>query len=223
MHPVRHAAWLVIASMILAACNEGGGSGTGNVPPPAPPPASPPQGANRAPTITVASKSMVLVGRQLKLRPKASDPDGQSLSFSISNKPSWFSFSAQTGEVSGRPTAADVGTYENIRISASDGQAQASVTLSISVVASADGRATLSWNAPTQRTDGSPLVDLAGFRVYFGTASDDLSEVIEVRDAGARNRVIEDLTSGTWYFAATAFDKSGAESPRSNTASKTIA
>jgi hypothetical protein len=226
MHPVRHATWLVIASVLLAACNKGGGSGTpSNVAPPTSttPPVTSSTPANRAPVISIQSNAEILVGRELTLRPSASDPDGQSLSFTISNRPSWLSFSAQTGEISGTPGAADVGTYDNIRITVSDGQAQASATFSVAVLAAATGRATLSWNAPTQRTDGTPLVDLAGFRVYYGTSANDLSQVIEVRDPGARSWVIEDLTSGTWYFAATAFDQSGAESSRSNTASKTIA
>ena len=93
----------------------------------------------------------------------------------------------------------------------------------MTVTATAAGRATLSWNAPTQRTDGTPLVDLAGFRVYFGSSAGDLRYVIEVRDPGARSALVEDLTIGTWYFAATAYDTSGAESNRSKTASKTIA
>ena len=225
-HPMRHTAWLVIAGVLLAACNKGGNSATaGNVSPPAAttPPSTTSTSSNRAPVISIQSKAEILVGREWTLRPSASDPDGQSLSFTISNRPSWMSFSAQTGEVSGMPGAADVGTYDNIRITVSDGQAQASATFSVAVLAAATGRATLSWNAPTQRTDGTPLVDLAGFRVYYGTSANDLSQVIEVRDPGARSWVIEDLTSGTWYFAATAFDQSGAESSKSNTASKTIA
>jgi hypothetical protein len=223
-HPIRHMTWLVIASVLLAACNKSGNGASSSAVPPAS--ASPPTGssapANRAPVITMPPAGEVLVGRQFSLRPSASDPDGQSLSFSISNRPSWLSFSSQTGEVSGTPGAADVGTYTNIRITVSDGQANASVTFGITVLAAATGRATVSWSAPTQRTDGTPLTDLAGFRVYYGNASNSLTQIVEVRDPGARSWVIEDLTRGTWYFAATAFDQTGAESSRSNTASKTI-
>jgi hypothetical protein len=93
----------------------------------------------------------------------------------------------------------------------------------VTVAQAAAGRATVSWLAPDTNVDGSPLTDLAGFRVYYGSAPGDLRYVIQVADPGARNRVIENLTIGTWYFAATAYDQSGSESARSNVASKAIA
>lgn len=222
---VRHLLWILTVSVMVTACNEGGSGSSGSTgapPSSSPPPASNPPPANQAPRISLSSQS-VLVGRELRARPTASDPDGQSLTFSISNRPSWLSFNSQTGEIYGTPADADVGTYDNVRITASDGQAETSVTISITVTQSTTGRATLSWNAPSQRTDGTPLTDLAGFRVYYGNSGSDLRYVIEIKDPGARSWVIENLTAGTWYFAATAFDISGAESDRSNTASKAIA
>jgi hypothetical protein len=219
MHSIRGAAWLVMASLLLSAC-KGGGSDTSTSATPTPPSSSVP--VNRAPSISAPTESTVLVGRELKLTPSASDPDGQALTFTVDNKPSWLSFSAQTGELVGTPGDADVGTYSNIRITVSDGQATASRTISITVAAAVTGRATLSWSAPTERTDGAPLTDLAGFKIYYGNSPGSLGSVIEIRDAGARSWVVENLTQGTWYFAATAFDTSGTESARSNPASKTI-
>ena len=179
--------------------------------------------ANGAPTITVTAHHSVLVGREIVVRPRAGDPKGKGLKFGVSNKPAWMTFSETTGQLRGTPSAADVATYENIRITASNGQGQASAKTSISVLASAAGRATLSWSAPAQRTDGSALTNLAGFRIYYGNSADDLRFVIEVKDPGARSWVVEDLTTGTWYFAATAFDSVNAESARSGVASKSIA
>jgi hypothetical protein len=209
---------LATATNLLVACLGGGGSGTsGDLPRVTPPP-----GANRAPTISVASTLELLVGRGLTITPSASDPDGDALVFSVSNRPPWMSFSARTGVLDGTPGAGDVGVYSLV-ITVSDGNAQTSGQASVMVVQAAAGRATLSWQAPAQRTDGSPLTDLAGFRVYFGNSADDLRYIIQVADPGARSRVIEDLTVGTWFFAATAYDDSGGESSRSGVASKTIA
>lgn len=207
---------VIISSLLtlLAACGGGGGGGSSG-------PDGPP--ANRAPTISAPADSSVLVGRELVISPTASDPDGQALSFSVANRPAWLSFNASTGELRGTPQAADVGTYSGIQVTVSDGQAQASATLRITVAAQTLGRATLSWEAPLQRTDGSPLTNLAGFRIYYGTSAGNLGSVIQVNDPGARNAVVENLTPGTWYFAATAIDAAGMESARSNTASKTIA
>jgi hypothetical protein len=198
---------------MLVACFGGGGSATASNPPPA---------GNRAPTISVTNSFDVLIGRVLTIRPTASDPDGDSLTYSVSSKPAWMSFSAQTGVLTGTPGAADVGIYNPV-IMVSDGKAQASGQVRVNVVQAVAGRATLSWLAPTQRVDGSPLTNLAGFRVYYGNSANDLRYVIQVADAGARSRVIEDLTVGTWFFAATAYDDAGGESSRSSVASKTIA
>src|SRR5690606_35966569 len=59
--------------------------------------------------------------------PAASDPDGDTLRFSISNRPSWASFSTSTGQLSGTPRSSHIGTYSNIVISVTDGNATTSL------------------------------------------------------------------------------------------------
>lgn len=212
-HRSGYAAGLLAAALLVTGCNSSGkGSATTGAPPPP---------ANSAPTISMTSQS-VLVGRQLSAQPTASDPDGQALTFSIQNAPSWLSFNSQTGAISGTPASSDVGTFLGITITVSDGQAQASATFSITVTDSTSGSATLTWQAPSMRTDGSPLTDLAGFRIYYGTSSGDLRYTIDVTDPGARNYVVDNLTPGTWYFSISAKDSTGAESARSNPASTSI-
>ena len=213
------ASFLGTAASLLIACFDGSGSGTASDPPPV---TTPPPPANRAPTLSIASSFEVLVGRVLTITPSASDPDGDSLSFSVSNRPAWLSFSDRTGVLTGTPGAGDVGIYDPV-ITVSDGKAQATDQARVTVAQAVAGRATLSWLAPTQRVDGTPLTNLAGFRVYYGNSSSDLRYVIQVADPGARSRVIEDLTVGIWFFAATAYDDGGGESSRSSVASKTIA
>lgn len=84
------------------------------------------------------------------------------------------------------------------------------------------GDATLSWDPPVTNTDGSPLTDLAGYKLYYGTTSGNYSNNI---DAGnITTYQINNLTDGlTYYFAAAAYDTSGNESSFSNEVSKTIA
>jgi hypothetical protein len=238
-HPVIGAALVALVCLWLAACGTGAptqagaGTGAGSLPPAGtgggsqPPPGTgggnpPPAAQDQPPTVSLPSESVVLVGRELVVVPTARDPEGRALTFSVENKPAWMRFSSTTGELAGTPAAVHVGTYRDVRVTVSDGQSQASALTTVVVVSSAAGRATLSWNAPTQRTDGTPLTDLAGFRIYFGNSRDDLRYVIEVKDPGARSWVVEDLTQGAWFFAATAFDRAGLESDRSNVASKSI-
>lgn len=180
-------------------------------------------GTNDAPTISGTPASVVLPGSVYSFTPSASDPNGDSLTFSITNRPSWATFNTSTGRLQGTPTVGDVGTYGNVSISVSDGQTSASLpTFSISVNAVALGSATLSWVSPTQNTDGSPLLDLAGFRVYWGTSPGSYNNSVTLNNAGLTTFLVDNLSSGTYYFATSSFNSSGVESSYSNEASKTI-
>jgi len=91
---------------------------------------------NVAPTIAGTPSTTDVVGVPYSFQPTASDRNGDALAFSIQNKPSWATFSIATGLLSGTPTAA--GTYANIIISVSDGQASKSLpAYSITVAAPA--------------------------------------------------------------------------------------
>ena len=78
---------------------------------------------NQPPTISGSPATSVTVAQAYSFTPSASDPDGQALTFSIVNKPSWAAFNTSTGRLSGTPAAANAGTYSGIAISVSDGAA----------------------------------------------------------------------------------------------------
>ena len=80
---------------------------------------------------------------------------------------------------------------------------------------------TLDWQPPTENVDGSPLMDLAGYRIYYGTASRDYTEVVAI-DSGAATSHSLVLPSGSYYFAMTAIDGEGNESAYSNEVVKTV-
>ena len=82
---------------------------------------------NRAPTISGQPSTAVVQGTAYRFQPSASDPDGDTLTFSVSNLPSWASFDTARGILSGTPGAGDVGNYGNITITVSDGQLSASL------------------------------------------------------------------------------------------------
>jgi hypothetical protein len=93
-----------------------------------------------------------------------------------------------------------------------------SLTLSCSTPADRD--ATVSWVNPTTNTDGSPLTDLSGVRVYFGQGAT-LTEFRFVPAPATQTR-FEQLADGTWRFAATALNSRNVESERSGEVSKVI-
>lgn len=91
-----------------------------------------------------------------------------------------------------------------------------------SVNPTAGNAVALSWNAPTTNVDGSGLMDLAGYRIYYGTALGEYPHMVEVGDSAETRRVVANLPPATYYFVVTAYDAEGSESRHSNVAIKTI-
>ena len=215
----------------LAACNDSNSSDTtasgtsspvgGSSNPASAGQTSAPQ--NVTPQIAGSPKGEVLVGQAYSFTPNATDADGDSLTFSISSKPAWASFNTATGRLSGIPTAADVGSYEEITISVSDGAStRALPQFAVNVVQQSSGSVTLAWQPPTENTDGTPLVNLGGYKIHYGTQSGQYDTVVAVSNPGVTRYVIDNLVPGEYYFAITAVAASGAESDLSGEASKTI-
>lgn len=85
-----------------------------------------------------------------------------------------------------------------------------------------EGTALVSWTAPTTNVDGSPLLDLAGFKVAYGTSSDALTQTALVDDNTRRSFTVQSLTPGTWFFSVRSFNTQQAESDDSNIAQKDV-
>ncbi|MEM8984010.1 MAG: putative Ig domain-containing protein [Pseudomonadota bacterium] len=169
--------------------------------------------ANRAPSISGTPASQVSAGTAYQFTPTATDPDGDDLTFSITNRPVWANFDATNGALSGTPSTSELGTYANVQISVSDGTATTGLpSFTVEVVSTATGSMTLSWDAPTQNTDGSALTDLAGYRLYYGQQTGDYTDSVEIQNAGTNTYVIDELVPGTYYIAATSVNSAGVES-----------
>jgi hypothetical protein len=81
--------------------------------------------------------------------------------------------------------------------------------------------ATVSWDAPTTNTDGTPLTDLASFKIIYGTAATALTQV-GTAPASALTWQSPQLAVGNWFFAVRAVNTPGIESDNSNIAQKAI-
>jgi hypothetical protein len=179
--------------------------------------------ANTPPTISGTPLKAINAGSAYSFQPSAADANGDPLTFSIVNMPSWATFNTSTGRLSGTPSASQIGTYSNVTISVSDGKALKSLpAFSISVTAVSSGTATLSWTAPTVNTDGSALTNLSGYRIYYGTSAGALDQTIQLSGTGLITYVISNLSPATYYFALTAINSLGIESDKSNIVSKVI-
>jgi hypothetical protein len=195
-------------------------------------------------TITGAPVASVTAGQAYAFHPSATDTSGKSLQYSISGRPLWAIFNSNTGMLSGTPTSADVGVNVGVQITATDGAtsatlpafeitvnpptgAAASLTPPASTTPatanSVTGNVTLAWVAPTANTNGSALTNLAGYKIYYGTASKQYTSTISVSNPATLSYVINSLTVGQQYFfAVTAVSSAGVESSDSPEISGTI-
>jgi hypothetical protein len=172
---------------------------------------------NRVPTINGSAVTSIEVGTPYAFKATAWDADGDRLTYSISGKPAWATFDRATGTLYGTPAAANVGTYSNIVISVSDGTASSALgAFSLSVTPVANRSVTVKWLTPTQNTDGTPVTNLSGYMVFYGTSSQQYSTSMYLPGAGTNSVVVENLAPGTYYFSVKALNNAGVESTYAN-------
>lgn len=113
---------------------------------------------NQPPRISGTPAASVKAGSSYNFQPQAYDPERRSLTFSISNKPSWAQFSSRTGRLYGTPGTRHVGTSSGIVIRVSDGRLSAALpAFSITVTGGTANRAPVISGTPsTTATVGVP-------------------------------------------------------------------
>ena len=178
---------------------------------------------NHAPTISGTPVTVAKTSVAYYFQPTASDVDGDTLTFQISGRPSWASFNASNGALYGTPGDSAAGTYSGIQIRVSDGKVEAALpTFSITVSPPVVGSAKLSWRAPTQNEDGTPLTDLAGYVVRYSKNPGNLDQNVTVSSSSVTTIVIDNLPEGTWFFTVSSVNAGGVESAPTVTVSKII-
>ncbi|MBL8269125.1 MAG: hypothetical protein JNL55_22225 [Steroidobacter sp.] len=215
---------LAMTGLMTAGCGGGGGGSSGSSS------ATSSSGSgNAAPTISGTPATQAAVGSTYTMTPQATDADGDTLAFSIQNKPSWAQFNTTTGQLSGTPSAQ--GTTAGVVITVSDGKASASLTAfsvtvgaaGSSVAQTASGASVaLSWEVPTRTVEGATLQNLSGYRIHYGKNQNALVNAIEVPSAGLNSFSVQDLPAGTYYFAVRAVTATGEESQLSNVISRVV-
>src|SRR5580698_8272340 len=161
---------LVVSGQLLTACGNGVGVSAAGA---ATATAARTPGPPAPVALTGTPVTSVTAGQNYVFQPTVSAGAG-AVTFQIQGKPTWAAFNASTGALTGTPAAANEGTTAGITISASNGSSTASIgPFAIAVNAPpagpATGSATLSWTVPTENTNGTPLTNLAGYHIYYGT------------------------------------------------------
>jgi hypothetical protein len=220
---------LVFAGLLLSGCGDGVGvSPASDAATPAGVPSAPPA---TPVALTGTPPTSVTAGQNYAFQPTVSAGSG-AVTFQIQGKPTWAAFNASTGALTGTPAVANEGTASGITITGSNGSSSASIgPFAIAVNAPptsppasppATGSATLSWTAPTENTDGSPLTNLAGYHSDYGTTEGSWTSTITILEGTETSYVVSGLAPGTYYFTVVAFNTEGIDSSDSNVGSKTI-
>jgi hypothetical protein len=150
---------------------------------------------NDAPSISGAPATNVDEGSLYLFQPSANDPDGDSLTFSVQNRPAWASFDSSNGRLSGTPAAGDAGTYGNVVISVSDGSETVSLpAFGITVNSTVTDIYNLFLSTFPDRSgavslDGASVTD----DIYVFTGPDTSVQMVEffVDDIGAQGTAIK--------------------------------
>lgn len=209
---------LLLGAAAIAGCSGSGSSTTSDAgnpdsppqqPPSDDPPADDPPGdGTTEPTVSFSAQESVVASG-----------DTVTLTWSSQNATSC---SASGGWSGGRATQGSVevgpltqSTTFTLNCTGSGGNVMD--MLSVSVL----GVVALAWEPPTENVDGSPLNDLAGYRIYYGEISGTYTEELAVSDTLQTDHEMA-LPSGSYYFAMTALDAEGNESAHSNEVLKVV-
>ncbi|OBU16225.1 hypothetical protein AYY19_03405 [Photobacterium aquimaris] len=89
--------------------------------------------ANHAPIINTIPDQTVIVDQNAFIRIVARDSDNDTLIYSLNNSPPWLKINPKTGELSGTPTAANIGS-SLIQVIVSDGKARTEKSFNLNVL-----------------------------------------------------------------------------------------
>ena len=155
-------------------------------------------------SISGTPANTVLAGQTYSFTPSAHDSRDRTLIFAIANKPAWAAFSASSGQLSGTPSAANVGAYADIVIAVSDGTRTATLpafTLQVNAAAAAP--------APPPVISGTPSTSVtAGSSYAFQPSASDpagltLAFSVQNKPAWATFSIVNGLLNGTPSSAQT--------------------
>lgn len=167
------------------------------------------------PAISGTPAKTVVAGANYTFQPTVTAAGDATLRFAVSNEPAWAKFDPATGTLSGTPSTADVGTYAQILITVSSELGGAALApFTIDVTSGSSAVATVTWTMPAPDAAGDAL---AGYRVYYGTSVAGMTHVVNIDDPTTTTYVIDNLGTGTWYFAVASYDSGKRQSALSPT------
>ena len=114
-------------------------------------------------------------------------------------------------------TVDDDGNYYCVVTNAGSSATSSTANVDVAPTVVANGRAQITWGRPTTRSDGSTLAsnEIAGYTLYHAeSANGTLQPLVELQP-NELGVVVDELTTGTHYFAMTTEDTNGLQSAMS--------
>ncbi|MFH1228469.1 MAG: fibronectin type III domain-containing protein [Planctomycetota bacterium] len=187
--------------------------------------------ANRAPVLSPIGNQTIAEGATLTLTISGTDPDGDTLTYTISNPPLGASFDAATHTFSWTPAYNNAGTYTGIRFRVTDPTylaAEETITITVTDVAAPNAPSGLAANAVSASqidltwTDNS--ADETGFKIERAPASGGQAGTynqIDTVSASITSYSDTGLTEATAYYYRVCADNNVGSSAWSNEADAT--
>jgi hypothetical protein len=195
-----------LLSALIAGCNDPSSQSSNAAP------VTPGEITNHL-SISGTPPKSITAGANYNFHPVVTNASSSSLHFSVANLPVWAKFDSGSGTLSGTPAPLDAGLYPQITISVSDGAASATLPpFALAVLSGSSVVATISWTPPTAEVNQTAPLDLAGYRIYYGTSEAGMTHIVTVADPTSTSYVVDNLSPGTWYFAVSSYDAAQAES-----------
>jgi hypothetical protein len=184
---------------------------------------SPGGSAQQSTTVTVSAPAPSVT---LSASPQTVSSGGTTvLTWTSTNTTSCAASWTTSDATAGQQTSAALTATTTFSITCSNGAgstAQGSVP--VTVTPATTGTATLTWAAPTENTNGTPVTatELTGYIITYGNSASALTHSVSVQGGTTTTYQVTGLTTGTWYFAVAAVAADGTTSTPSTVGSKTI-
>jgi ELWxxDGT repeat protein len=123
-------------------------------------------------TLVISGRPLLLVAENdsYSFTPTADDAEGDPITFSVLNKPSWANFNPVNGQLSGTPGFADAGEYAGVEITVSDDTGNSAILKPFTITVTNTNRLpSITGTPPTEVTENSSYN-------FIPTASDDDDE-----------------------------------------------
>jgi hypothetical protein len=98
----------------------------------------------------------------------------------------------------------------------------ATTTFTLTCTNGASGQATVNWNPPTTNTDGSQLVDLAGYELYHASTAAGVASASPISIGLGSSHTLNNLPAGPRYVGIKARNSAGITSVMSNLGNTTV-